>query len=201
MMIDFFYPPQPKRIWPESSYFKRLDRSPLWAGEIKYNGWRLLLNKNDKLNLFNRHATIIDINPTIFESAFKKVPKNTVFDGELVEFRTTELKNIIVFWDCMFWDGKDLRQLPLSERRKYLKFDLAPEILTTTSHPQIFRTQQFKTGLIDLYNKIVTRNDPVEEGLVIKKIDSPYSWHHSRKVEIDDWIKVKKISDSAKVGS
>lgn len=199
-MINFFYPPQPKRIWPDAPYFQRLDKSPDWIGEIKYNGWRLLMIKNDKPAFFNRHSTIIDINPSIFTDPLQKTPKLTVYDGELIEFRTKTLKNIIVFWDCMFFNGKDLRLLPLSERRKYLNFDIAPDTLTQKNQPQIFTTRQYQTGLINLYNRIVARNDPVEEGLVLKNIHSKYTWHQFRKgIEIDDWIKVKKIGESNNV--
>jgi ATP-dependent DNA ligase len=199
-MINFFYPPKPKRIWPNSSYFQRLSKNPLWDGEVKYNGWRLLMIKNETPKLFSCHSNTIDIKSSIFEDSLQKVPKFTCLDGELIEFRTKTLKNIIIFWDCMFFKGKDLRLLPLSERRKYLDFETAPIILTQKNQPQIFKTRQYKTDLVDLYNSIVARNDPIEEGIVIKNTASVYTWHQFRKgIEIDDWIKVKKIGEHAEV--
>jgi ATP-dependent DNA ligase len=196
-MIEYFYPPQPKRIWPSSSFFHSLSKNPLWDAEIKYNGWRLLIFTSN-LKFYNRHGTIIDIKSDIFSPFFKKFP-DTVFDAELLNFRTKDIKNNIIIFDCPFYKNKDLRSLPLSERRKRLEsFEIAPNILTPDT-ANVFRIQQFSSDFTQLYNTIIKRNDPIEEGIVIKRKSSHYTSHVGRGIEIGDWIKVKKIDDSNKI--
>jgi hypothetical protein len=122
-MIQYFYPPQPTRIWPNSSLLPSFSNSRDWDAEIKYNGWRLLVFKleQDKILLYNRHSTIIDIDWQQFIHAFEDVPVGSVFDGELLDRRTKDLKNIIVLWDTCFYNGSDLRLKPLKDRRHFLE--------------------------------------------------------------------------------
>jgi ATP-dependent DNA ligase len=212
-MIQFFYPPQPTRIWPNSSLLLSLDHK-LWDAEIKYNGWRLLLMKldQDKILLYNRHSTIIDIDWKPFFHAFKDIPVGTVFDGELLDRRTKDLKNIVVLWDCCFYDGKDLRLKSLKERRPFLDhFSTAPARFSnsqtfdpktqkaTPNGGQVYKVQQFSTNFRDLYNSIDQRNDPIEEGIVIKNKLSLYKYSAKRGTDVTEWLKVKKIGDHATV--
>lgn len=201
-MIDFFHPPKPTRIWPDADLFKSIDQNPMWIGEVKYNGWRLLLFKIDgKLLIYNNHGTVIDIDPKIFLPHFAQIPNNTVFDGELVDKRTKELKKVMVFWDTCFYNGKDLRSLPLKTRRQYLDhFPTVPEKITQSSQSQVYKVQQFQAGnLISLYHQIEARANNLEEGLVLKNTLSKYKSHPSRCIDIIDWIKVKKIGEDSKV--
>ena len=221
-IIQFFYPPQPTRIWPNSSLLPSFSSSRDWDAEIKYNGWRLLVFKleQDKILLYNRHSTIIDIDWQQFVPVFKEVPIGSVFDGELLDRRTKDLKNIIVLWDTCFYNGSDLRLKPLKDRRHFLDqhFSTAPAKLQTdlgtklsklrpskstdlkkSSQAQVFKTKQFKTDFLDLYNTIDKRNDPIEEGLVLKNNLSPYKYAARAGVEITDWLKVKKVDDSVRV--
>jgi ATP-dependent DNA ligase len=201
-MIQFFYPPQPTRIWPTSNLLISLAKDKKWDAEIKYNGWRLLLFKieQNKILLYNRHSTIIDINWQQFFPFFKDIPVGTVFDGELLDRRTKDLKNIVVLWDCCFYNGIDLRLKPLKERRPFLDhFSTAPAKFTNSTTGQVFKVQQFTTDFLELYNSIDHRNDPVEEGLVLKNKLSLYKYSAKRGTDITDWLKVKKIGDHARV--
>jgi len=200
-MIPFFYPPQPMRIWPESDFFRQLDRNPNWDAEIKYNGWRLMIFIDNDIRMFNRHSTEIDINKNIFRQHFDDVPRGTVLDAELVHFRTTDVKNVIVIWDAPFYDGVDLRKTPLIERRKYLEhFSIAPRTIKRGQKVQVYRTQQFKAGKFkELYQKTVDKNNPLEEGIILKMKNSFYDFNLKRGVESRYWIKIKKIGDHAKV--
>lgn len=198
--MNFFYPPQPSRIWPNSAIFKSLCKNPEYDAEIKLNGWRILPHLDNELKLYNRNGTIIDVPRDLFSLAFKGIPKYTIFDGELLNFRTKDVKNIIVLFDCMFWNGKDLRSQPLLERRKYLNdFDKQPKIFSSKKSVQIYRITQYTSGLETLYHEIIKRNDPLEEGFVLKKISSRYSSFARKGVDILDWIKVKKEDNSVKV--
>lgn len=197
-MIDYFYPPKPMRIWPESTLFQQLDNNPNWIGQIKYDGWRVLIFKeNDQIQIWNRHEAQIDICVNPFISYFEHVPNNTVLDGELVHFRTKNLKNVIVLFDVPFWDGLDLRQLPLKEREQYLKiFKNAPEVLT---EPGVFRILSIEGSIISKYNEVIKLNRDYEEGIVLKHLESKYESHISRCLEISHWLKVKKVRDERKI--
>ena len=214
MSISFFYPPQPSRIWPNSSLLTKYSMDKNWDAEIKYNGWRLLVFKqlDGTLQFFNRHSTLIHADTKSLVPALSKIdimPKGTVFDGELIDKRTKEHKGIIILWDVAFYKGKDIRTLPLIERRKRLDcFDTAPEpssssFISLTG--QTFRTKQFTSNGTDanffksLYDNIDFRNDPLEEGIILKNTKSVYSTHPSRGVDTLDWFKIKKIGDHAKV--
>jgi len=192
-MIDFFYPPQPTRIWPTAPLLKKLSQE-FYDSEIKLNGWRLLLYKEKDIKIFNRHGTIIDIDKKLFAPFFKDIPNFTIFDGELLNFRTKDVKNIMVFFDCPFYDGQDLRNKPLSERRPFLEhFGIAPVQLVQKPVAQIYRIQQFSGDFVNIYNDVVSKDDDLEEGIVIKKKSSKYTWNNKRGIDVIDWYKVKKI--------
>jgi ATP-dependent DNA ligase len=199
-MISFFFPPQPTRIWPNSPLLQSL-HAPDWDAEIKYNGWRVLIFKLvDRILIYNRHNTIIDINWKPFWSFFKPLPNNSVFDGELLDRRTKDLKLVLVFWDVPYWDGRDLRSTPLKNRRPFLEaFAVAPAKFKTHSTGQVYRTQQFPSDFLKLYQSIDHGPEGVEEGIVLKKRDSLYRSHPSRKIEVLDWLKVKRIGAHARV--
>lgn len=198
MSISYFYPPQPLRIWPNTPVFSMLAKNPLWDGEIKYNGWRILIFKFETITIYNRHSTIIDIDPTPFEPLFKKIPSGTVFDGELIDKRTKTLKNIMILFDCPYYKNENVQSKPLKERRQFLEhFSTAPGSLVNKPSAQVFKIQQFKTNLIQLYKDIELRNNDLEEGLVLKNINSKYRSHPSRGIDVVDWMKVKKIGDHA----
>jgi len=196
--MNFFYPPQPTRLWPNAPILKQFDANPDYDSEIKYNGWRLEIHIDPKCPIFyNRYGTIINIDSKIFD--FKNVPPLTVFDGELVHFRTKDVKNIVVLWDCMFWAGKDLRDLPLIQRRPFLEgFQIAPNSLSKEDEGKVFRTTQMKLS-VKFYDMIMKKNDPLEEGIVVKNNQSKYDWSVKGSFDTANWFKVKKMGDHSLV--
>jgi len=203
--IRFFHPPQPTRIWPTSDLLISLAADKKWDAEIKYNGWRLLIFKqpDNSLQFYNRHNSIISVDMSSFIPVLESIPPGTVFDAELLERRTKDLKGIVVIWDIPFFKGIDWRQKKLKERRLPLfdLFDVAPAKFESspTGFAQIYHTQQFSNNFKSLYEKIDKRDDPIEEGLILKNVESIYKSHPSRAVDILDWLKCKKIGDHAKV--
>jgi len=203
--MNFFYLPQPTRIWPSSSLFQTtLASSPHYIGEIKLNGWRLELHKqSEALIFYNKHGTIINTDPRPFLRAFSDVPDGSIFDGELVDKRTKDTKNVIVFWDCMFWGDRDIRNLPLSERKKFLEpFEPAPEKITSGSLERglVYHIRQHKQDLVKFYETTVAKDDPLEEGIVVKDLHSKYEYSPRRSFNTARWFKIKKIQDSALIG-
>lgn len=201
-MIPFFYPPQPTRLWPNAPFLATLYSSDKWDAEIKYNGWRVLVFLDNSLMLYNRQGTIINMDATIFDLCFKGFPNHTVFDGELVHFRTKDTKNTIIIWDCMFWAGKDLRKQPLKERRKYFEnMCSAPMSLTLSDNvPRVYKVNVV-TGKDkrNFYKTVVKKNDDLEEGIVLKNIDSVYDYSLRTGKDTVNWYKIKKLGDSTLV--
>jgi len=206
--MQFFYPPQPTRLWPNAPLLQRLNNDPNWIGEVKMNGWRLEIHKEkDKLLFYNRHGTIIDINSDIFLPKFTKVPNDSILDGELVHFRTKDTKNKIVLWDAMFWNGRDIRKSPLYERRSFLECFESDDSLSVGNDDSLLQSipatvtqiKSQKTNLIKFYETVIKRNDPLEEGIVIKNINSQYESSLKRTFDTAQWFKIKKIDCSALV--
>lgn len=201
MSIQFFYPPQPFRIWPNSNLLLKLDQDPDWIGEIKYNGWRLLIFIEKNIRFFNRHKTEIQIDPSIYRQHFDGVPYGTIFDGELVHFRSTDIKNKVVIWDAPFYNGQDLRKMTLRQRKEYLDhFSVAPRTIKQDSLVKVYRSQVFPSGSFQkLYHKTVDKKNNLEEGVVLKKLTSIYDFSLVRSVETKHWIKIKAIGNHAMV--
>ena len=108
----------------------------------------------------------------------------------------------MIFWDVPIFNGDDQRKKPLKVRRLLLDhFKIAPKVLPKASSNQayIFKCQQFKVNLIKLYKDLVEQNDDLIEGVVLKNIDSPYEFHQKKGIDTRFWIKVKKISNYAKI--
>jgi len=200
--MNFFYPPQPTRLWPNAAFFRnQLNIDDNYDAEIKYNGWRLQVHVHENsLIFYNRHGTVININSGLFLHKFENVPVGSIFDGELIDKRTKDVKNIVVLWDCMFWGDRDIRHLPLKERRlKLRQWVRAPKKrpLISKSKGQVFRTFHIRGNLVDFYETVVNRKDALEEGIVIKNINSKYEYSIKRKFETAQWFKIKKIGDHA----
>lgn len=195
-MIQFFYPPQPFRIWPNAPLLTTLNQDPNWISEIKYNGWRLLIFIENDIRLFNRHHKEIQIDKSIFQQHFEHVPHGTVFDGELVHFRSSDVKNTIIIWDTPFYNGQDLRRTPLINRKQHLDhFRVAPKTIKRNQKVNVYRSQSFHSNFKQLYSHIIDKKDTLEEGIVLKNLNSFYDFSLTRNVETKHWIKIKAINN------
>jgi ATP-dependent DNA ligase len=63
----------------------KLPQGPEWSYEIKLDGFRLSpVKKNDETTLYSRRGNILNRKFHYIATALKKLPDNTVLDGELV---------------------------------------------------------------------------------------------------------------------
>jgi bifunctional non-homologous end joining protein LigD len=107
-----------------------------WVFETKWDGFRLVARiENGRVTLFSRSGLIVSDNYMPIAKALEEVKKDAVIDGELVAFdergvsRFQLLQNALrssanlhyCVFDIMFLGGEDLRDLPLTERKKRLK--------------------------------------------------------------------------------
>jgi bifunctional non-homologous end joining protein LigD len=169
-----------------------------WAHEIKHDGYRLIVRRDGKaVRLFTRRGhDWTDRYPAIAAAAAMLRAKSFTLDGEAV---VTGEDGVAVFdalhrrhkasdamlyaFDLLELNGKDLRPLPLSERKARLAKLLAraPVGIVFNEHTDEDGTVVFrhacKMGL---------------EGIVSKRLTGPYRSGPSR-----DWLKVKNPDSPA----
>ncbi len=163
-----------------------------WVFETKWDGFRLVAKiENRSVTLYSRSGLVVSDNYKPIAKALEKVRKDAVIDGELVALdelgvsRFQLLQNALrssanlhyCVFDIMFLDGKDLRGLPLVERKERLRVVLPKHpSLTYSEHwpehgKRLFKEAE-KLGL---------------EGIMAKRASSRYLSGLRSK----DWLKIK----------
>jgi bifunctional non-homologous end joining protein LigD len=166
---------------------------PDWLHEIKYDGFRLRVERNgDRVRLITRGGYDWTKRfPWIVEAASKNRQRQFIVDGEAVILGLDGISDFnalhsgkhndevqLYAFDVLAMDGDDLRDLPLSTRKKKLARLLA-------RRPDGIFLSEFEQGEIgpDLFRKICEFG---LEGLVSKHRDRPYRGGPQKY-----WIKVK----------
>jgi ATP-dependent DNA ligase len=172
---------------------------PEWLHEIKYDGYRLIVVREDKrVRLITRNGHDWSGRfPWIVESALKNRQKHFVIDGEAVvlgvdgiaDFNALHSRKCdeevqLYAFDVLALDGEDLRKLPLSMRKTNLARLLA-------RRPDGIFVAPYEAGKIgpDLFRAACNMG---LEGLVSKRADSLYRSGRSK-----DWIKLKNRNHPA----
>ena len=160
-----------------------------WVYEEKYDGIRILAYKEGKnvrlltRNDIDRTASF----PEVVDTIRKLKPATVLLDGELVIFDRKNVSRfqllqqgkgraVFAVFDCLYVNGKDLRRMPLSERRKAMERTLGRPGLLMPS-------RRMATNGIEAYKEAKRRDF---EGLVAKDESSPYFEGRST-----NWLKVK----------
>jgi bifunctional non-homologous end joining protein LigD len=163
---------------------------PGWVYEEKYDGYRIIAYKEgSKVTLLSRNGKDRSLTFPGVAAEIHKLRENTlVLDGEVVAFdrhgvsrfqllqRGDVVQTFVVF-DCLYRNGRDLRQEPLSLRRQELE-----ATIPKSSERLIVSRRLAKNGLAAF--RIAQRRKL--EGLVAKDSNAPYEERRSRK-----WLKVK----------
>ena len=176
---------------------------PGWVFELKYDGYRLLAGKDgDDVRLLTRNRN--DATATFPEvaAALRRLPfEHGILDGEVVVHdenglpsfqrlqqrgrlsnphqiatRAIELPAILYTFDLLALEGRDLRRLPLVDRKAVLK-QVLPGIGTLRYADHIPERGE------DFYARIEHMQ---LEGMVAKKADAPY-----RSGRSSDWRKIR----------
>jgi DNA ligase D-like protein (predicted ligase) len=157
----------------------KLPQGPEWSYEIKLDGFRLsAVKKNGETTLYSRRGNILNRKFHYIATALKKLPDNTVLDGELValdskgksdfgllqNFRSAESKIHYYVFDILILKGKDVSQRPLDERRA-----LFGKILPRNEH---ISESAVEHGSYAKLLKFVRQHG--FEGIIAKRSDSPY---------------------------
>jgi bifunctional non-homologous end joining protein LigD len=166
---------------------------PNWIFEIKWDGFRAIAEvHNDKINLYSRNLLSFNERFAEIVKALRGHKLNAVLDGEVVvldskgkshfqllqDYQEHRRGRLVYYvFDILFYKGKDLRRLPLLERKKILKKILPRNAHIKYSdhiaeHGKKFFAAAKKGGL---------------EGILAKDAQSPYrSGVRSR-----EWLKIK----------
>jgi DNA ligase D-like protein (predicted ligase) len=157
----------------------RVPEGPQWSYEFKLDGYRLEAVKSaGKITLYSRRQNVLNTQFPYIAVALNGLPAETVIDGELValasdgrpnfnllqNYRSAESHIIYYVFDVMTLEGRDLTQLPLSERREVLR-----SILPTNEHLGISIAVQMTAQ-----EMIALVREQGIEGIVAKRTDSIY---------------------------
>ncbi|WP_133135927.1 DNA ligase D [Legionella rowbothamii] len=166
-----------------------------WLHEIKFDGYRILTYKNGsevELKSRNNNSWTRDF-PSIVEAVSRLPFKQIILDGEVVvldekgrsdfQLLQNSLKNqkktsVVYFvFDILYFEGYDLRHLPLVERKAILK-----NILSVNSPPLHYSDHIMKEGK-ELFQYSCNH---ALEGIVSKLGTEPYLSKRSK-----GWLKIK----------
>jgi bifunctional non-homologous end joining protein LigD len=162
-----------------------------WIFEKKYDGVRALaFRKGNTIRLLSRNKLPFDkAYPDIVKSLLKQPSSNFIIDGEIaamekglssfskLQQRTQRRMSIYYFvFDLLYWDGYDVRQVPLIERKKMLRKAL--------NYDSRIRFTNHRVGEGEAYFEEACRKN--WEGIIAKRADGLYVSGRSR-----DWLKFK----------
>ena len=157
----------------------KLPTGPLWTWEIKMDGYRALAVKNGRVTLYSRLENSLNVKHPYVVEPLAALPDGTVVDGELValdddgrpnfnlmqKFREAADRIHYYVFDLLVLKGRDLTQLPLSERRKLLKTEIKIK-------DDRIRLMEFAEASSDQILKAV--REQKLEGIIGKRADSVY---------------------------
>jgi bifunctional non-homologous end joining protein LigD len=167
---------------------------PNWVYEVKWDGYRALgfINKGEIELLSRNNKTFNEKFYPIYQ-VLQKWKINVVVDGEILVLNEKGISNfgdlqnwrseadgdlVYYIFDLLWYEGKNLMQLPLTERQAVLK-EILPE---NDDHIRISKV--FNAKGTEFFN-VAERMGL--EGIIAKKGDSTYS----PDIRSKEWLKIK----------
>jgi bifunctional non-homologous end joining protein LigD len=166
---------------------------PGFLFELKHDGFRALAYIWDaNCELVSRKRNAYKSFQDLCDNLAKLKVQNAVIDGELVclDSEGRSIFNELLFrrgspifyaFDLLYLNGRDLRQLPLIERKKKLR-----EVIDKSGLPDVICGKYVEGRGVDLFNEVVRRN---LEGVVAKRKTGTYS-------VVSGWLKIKNSNYS-----
>ena len=171
-----------------------------WLSELKLDGIRFLYSTMSGFNFYTRHEN--EVTERFPELITSQIPKGTILDGEIIisdkegkpdfeelmsRFQASRARRIPILsktkpvtfcaFDVVYYKGKRVSHLPLSERKEILN-SLLPEDL-----PLITKVPSINGNGKALFDLVVQQN---LEGIVMKRNDSKYEIGKRSR----NWLKV-----------
>lgn len=169
-----------------------------WIYEPKIDGWRMqiICNSAGKLECWGRR---LERKPNwsgklqyLLNMLQGVLPANTLLDCELCSdrgrrfipslfAREPKAKPIVYVFDMVYYKGIDISTRTLKQRKKMLsEIDLGPPFCIVRGKI-----------LTDLKNNYISETKKGHEGIVIKKLNSPYLIGKESPVATHNWRKIK----------
>jgi bifunctional non-homologous end joining protein LigD len=161
---------------------------PDFLFELKHDGFRALAHIWDgNCELISRKRNAYKSFQELRDNLAKLKVQNAVIDGELVclDEEGRSIFNELLFrrgcpifyaFDLLYLNGRDLRQLPLIERKEKLRAAIEKSKL-----PDVICGKYVEGRGVDLFNEVVRRN---LEGVVAKRKTGSYA-------TVSGWLKIK----------
>lgn len=182
--------------YPLESEPENLDPISDWLAEYKWDGIRgQLIIREATAFLWSRGEELITGKFPEFQMLNGKLPDGTVLDGEILGFRNgqplsfNELQKrigrkntsrklleqvpvVFMAFDLLEWEGNDIRPYPLRERRNFLE-----RLLSSSTIPETLKLSEKVEGSSweDFRQARAKARAFNGEGLMLKKLDSPYT--------------------------
>jgi bifunctional non-homologous end joining protein LigD len=166
---------------------------PGWVYEIKWDGYRTIAEvQAGKVKLYSRNLLSFDERFAAIAESLKDLGHDAVIDGEVVvvdpagrssfqllqQYQKSGQGRLIYYvFDLLHLDGRDLRRLPLTERKKFLA-QLVPGL------PRVQFSEHVEDRGVDLFRAAMSRG---LEGIVAKDGSGPYR----EGKRSGDWLKIK----------
>jgi bifunctional non-homologous end joining protein LigD len=161
---------------------------PDYLFELKHDGFRALAYISDgHCELVSRRRNAYKNFGELRDRLAGLKVKDAVIDGELVclDSEGRSIFNELLFrrgapifyaFDLLYLNGRDLRQLPLIERKEKLR-----AVIEKSALPDVLCGKYIEGGGVDLFNEVMRRN---LEGVVAKRKNGIYT-------TVSGWLKVK----------
>ncbi len=167
-----------------------------WIYEIKWDGYRAVAEiTNSRVVLYSRNFLSFNESFPAMVSCLEQLPGKMVLDGELIVLdkqgrsRFQLLQNYLndknneanlryCVFDILYYEGRDLRDLPLLERKQILH-----QVLSKANLPCIIYSDHVEEEGIEFFQKAVKEG---LEGVIAKDGQSRYVSTRSR-----SWLKIK----------
>lgn len=192
----YFYPNRPLLYTVEHPDILRFSYDPNYVAEIKKNGDRLCLQKeNDKFIFMNRHKELLKrytpIPEVLDELHSLNIPNNSQLDGELMHNHTKATKHQLYFYDVYLWGGECNRD-SFRFRRAFLENLFANKKFSHLELAKQYANEDFQK----LYYSVIGSLE--NEGLVIKNLNGKLIFNTGKSNDVDWQIKIRKENKNYK---
>jgi ATP-dependent DNA ligase len=193
------YPQKPVRV--NESIFEEINPDE-YTLERKFDGHRLILiREENSIKFYTREKRIIEIPTNLLNQLqYLNIPKGTVLDGEIWTptkrgswRHNRDVVCSATFWDTMRFGYKNISNLPLSERRKFL-LEVIPDGLPDLSF--VLQEEVSLSKCLEIKKEAGKHKESTNaksgfiHGVVLKRLDSPRRDNAVRSVEHPDWLKI-----------
>lgn len=188
-----------------------------WSVEHKWDGIRSqVIIRDHKLFVWSRGEELVTDKYPEFYSFVDQIPDGTVLDGEILPFPNGSIgtfndlqtrigrKNvskallaktpvILKVYDMLEWKGKDIRNMPFSERRELLEcmYENIYDYKSNQEYTDLFPLQLSEKMTFNSWEDVTKERsrsrEMKSEGLMLKRKDSPYRVGRKK----GDWWKWK----------